>query len=131
MESVPPCQSTSAWQDWAAGCPNWPILVHVPWYWGGTSVALSCLSRSWGTPRGGAGDPQQVACMSLAPWWAVQLLALGRNGAIAIVPLALSLQAHFKSLSPSFLKAPFRHWKAAIRSLKSLLFSRLNIHKNA
>ena len=31
-----------------------------------------------------------------------------------------------KSPSPSFLSAPFKYWKAAIRSLRSLLFSRLN-----
>ena len=42
------------------------------------------------------------------------------------LPLVLSLQALLKSLAPSFLQAPFRYWKAAIRSPHSLLFSRLN-----
>ncbi|KAK4824458.1 LOW QUALITY PROTEIN: hypothetical protein QYF61_015836 [Mycteria americana] len=40
--------------------------------------------------------------------------------------LVLSQQALLKSLSLSFLQAPFKYWKAAIRSPHSLLFSRLN-----
>ena len=41
-------------------------------------------------------------------------------------PLVLSQQVLLKSLSPSFLQPPFRYQKAAIRSLGSLLFSRLD-----
>jgi len=41
-------------------------------------------------------------------------------------PLVLSLLSLLKRLSPSFPSAPFKHWKAAIRSPRSLLFSRLN-----
>lgn len=40
--------------------------------------------------------------------------------------LDLSLQTVVKSLSPDFLLAPLRYWKAALRSPWSLLFSKLN-----
>ena len=46
---------------------------------------------------------------------------------IALCPIATGPA---KSLSPSFLQAPFKYWKAAIRSLHSLLFSRLNSPKS-
>jgi len=42
------------------------------------------------------------------------------------LPLVLSLHALVKSPSPAFLQAPFKYWKAAIRSPQSPLFSRLN-----
>ena len=45
-------------------------------------------------------------------------------------PLVLSQQPLLKSLTSSFLPAPFKHWKAAIRSPWSLLFPRLN-HPNS
>jgi len=40
-------------------------------------------------------------------------------------PLVLSQQARLKSLSPAFLQPPFKYWKAAMRSPRSLLLSRL------
>jgi len=42
------------------------------------------------------------------------------------LPLVLSLHALVKSPSPACFQAPFRYWQAAIRSPRSLLFSRLN-----
>jgi len=42
------------------------------------------------------------------------------------ITLVLLLQALLKSLSPSFLQAPFKYWKAAVRCPQSLLFSRLS-----
>ena len=41
-------------------------------------------------------------------------------------PLVLSQATLINSHSPSCLYAPFKYWKAAVRSLQSLLFSRLN-----
>ena len=41
-------------------------------------------------------------------------------------PPVLSLSTHVNSLSPSCLYAPFKYWKAAMRSHQSLLFSKLN-----
>jgi len=41
-------------------------------------------------------------------------------------PLVLSQQALLRSLSPSFLQAPIKYWKAIITRPRSLLFSRLN-----
>ena len=41
-------------------------------------------------------------------------------------PLLFSPQTLVQSLSPSFLKLPFRYWKEALRSPQSLLFFRLN-----
>ncbi|KAK4819472.1 LOW QUALITY PROTEIN: hypothetical protein QYF61_004698 [Mycteria americana] len=45
---------------------------------------------------------------------------------LKLLLLVLSQQALLKSLSPSLLEAPFKDWKAVIRSPRSLLFSRLN-----
>jgi len=42
------------------------------------------------------------------------------------LPFAMSQRAQIKSLSPSFLQAPFKYWKPAVRSPHSLHFSRLN-----
>ena len=41
-------------------------------------------------------------------------------------PLVLSLPTLINSRSPSCLYAPFKHWKATMRSPRSLLFSKLN-----
>ena len=41
-------------------------------------------------------------------------------------PLVLSLSTHVNSCSPSCLYAPFKYWKATMRSPQSLLFSKLN-----
>ena len=42
------------------------------------------------------------------------------------LPLVLSLSTLVNSRSPSCLYAPFKYWKAAVRSPQSLLFSKLN-----
>ena len=41
-------------------------------------------------------------------------------------PLVLSLSALINSCSPSCLYVPFKYWKAAMKSPRSLLFSKLN-----
>jgi len=76
-------------------------------------------------------QPPWATCSSVSPpsVWKNSLLVSNPNLpclSLKPFPLVLSLSTLINSHSPSCLYVSFKYWKAAMRSLRSLLFSKLN-----
>ena len=111
-------------------------LVPTPLPWAGTPSTRPGCSKShpaWPWTLPGRGQPQLrwdnlfqcLTSLIVKNFFLISSLNLP-SFTLKTLPLVLSLQALVKSPSPAFLQAPLRYWKAALRSLHSLLFSRLN-----
>jgi len=106
-------------------CPLWKNL----WIRCSTRCSQSHPAWPWVSPGSGHPPPLWATCTRTSPLLSYFFFPFYLNlPSFSLKPfhLVLSQQTLLKSLSPSFLKLPFRYWKAAIRSPRSLLFSRLN-----
>ena len=97
---------------------NWIRLLRAP------------SNLAWNVFRDGASTTslgnlcQCFTTLSVKNFFLISSLNLPSFG-LKPSPLVLSQQALLKDLSPSFLKAPIKYWKAPLRSPLVLLFPRL------